>query len=290
MTLLTALRGDLSNQKADLIIYFQFEGESVPSTVSDPSLRSTLASVLKLDGFEGKPDAALLWHSNGKYPASRYLVMGLGESRKLSREILWRASAAAGHRATTLTARTTGMALSPDEWHLSPEDAAEIAAGGFLHGCYRFDKYLNSPSKGAEPSELVLGMGRIDPAKIRRPLEEVRAIDRVVRLARDLVSEHPGHLHPVRMSQVAVSEAKKAGVKCKVLEESELERLGMGGMLGVSRGSEHPAVMIHLQHPPRPASRKKPKIVLVGKGVTFDTGGISLKQPDGMEAMKADMS
>jgi hypothetical protein len=75
LTLLTALRGDLSNQKADLIIHFQFEGESVPSTVSDSSLRSTLASVLKLDGFEGKTDTAVLWHSNGKHPASRYLVV-----------------------------------------------------------------------------------------------------------------------------------------------------------------------------------------------------------------------
>jgi leucyl aminopeptidase len=290
LTLLTALRGDLSNQKADLIIHFQFEGESVPSTVSDSSLRSTLASVLKLDGFEGKTDTAVLWHSNGKHPASRYLVVGLGEGKKLSREALWRACAAAGFRATTLTARTTGMVLSPGEWHLSLEDAADIAAGGFLHGCYRFEKYLSSPGKGAEPSELVLGTGRTDPAKLRRPLEEVRAIDRVVRLARDLVSEHPGYLHPVRMAEVAASEAKKAGVKCRVLEEDELQRLGMGGMLGVSRGSEHPAVMIHLQHPPRPASRKMPRIVLVGKGVTFDTGGISLKQPDGMEAMKADMS
>ena len=290
MTLLTALRGDLSSQKADLIIHFQFEGESSPATVSDPSLRSALAGVLKLDGFEGKSDSVVLWHSNGKYPASRYLVMGLGESKKLSREALWRACAAAGHRATTLKARTTGMAVAPGNWGFSPEDATEIAAGGFLHGCYRFDKYLSSPARGAEPSELVLGMGKIDPAKMRQPLEAVRVVDRVVRLARDLVSEHPGFLHPEKMREVATSEAKKFGVKCKVIEEAELTRLGMGGMLGVSRGSEHPAVMIHLHHSPRPASRKKPRIVLVGKGVTFDTGGISLKQPDGMEAMKADMS
>ena len=290
MILLTPLRGDLSSQKADLTIHFQFEGETVPSTVSERALRSALMSILKLDAFEGKADTVVLWHSNGKHPASRYLVMGLGESRKLSRDALWRACAAAGSRATTLKARTTGMALAPAEWGLSPEEAAEIAAGGFLHGCYRFDKYLSTPGRGAEPSELVLGMGRADAAKIRQPLEEVRAVDRVVRLARDLVSEHPGYLNPVRMAETAAAEAKKVGMKCRLMEEAELTRLGMGGMLGVSRGSEHPAVMVHLQHPPRPASRKKPKIVLVGKGVTFDTGGISLKQPDGMEAMKADMS
>jgi leucyl aminopeptidase len=290
LILLTPMRGDLTKQKSDLMIHFQFQGESVPSTISDPSLRSALASVLKLDGFEGKSDAAVLWHSNGKHPASRYLVMGLGEADKLGREALWRACAAAGSRATTLRARTTSVALAAGAWHFSPEDAAEIVAGGFMHGCYRFEKYLSSPGRGAQPSELVLGMGRTDPAKVRRILEETRVVDRVVRLARDLVSEHPGFLHPVKMAEVAAFEAKKVGLKCHVMEEDELERLGMGGMLGVSRGSEHPAVMIHLHHPPRPASRKKPKIVLVGKGVTFDTGGISLKQPDGMEAMKADMS
>jgi leucyl aminopeptidase len=290
LILLTPMRGDLSRQKSDLMIHFQFEGESIPSTVSDRSLRSALARVLKLDGFEGKPDTVVLWHSNGKHPASRYLVMGLGVSKQLTREALWRAAAAAGSRATTLKARTTSLALSPGAWHFSPEDAAEIVAGGFMHGCYRFEKYLSARGKGAEPSELVLGMGRTNPAKIRRSLEEIRVVDRVVRLARDLVSEHPGFLHPLKMAEVAAFEAKRVGLKCQVMQENELERLGMGGMLGVSRGSEHPAVMIHLHHPPRPASRKKPKIVLVGKGVTFDTGGISLKQPDGMEAMKADMS
>src|SRR5262249_31835434 len=111
-----------------------------------------------------------------------------------------------------------------------------------------------------------------------------------IRLARDLVMEHPGYLHPRRIAEIARHEARKSGVRCRIMPESELKRLGMGGMLGVSRGSEHPAVLVHLHHRPRSGGKRKPRIVLVGKGVTFDTGGVSLKHADGMEAMKADMA
>ena len=290
MTLLTPLRGDLSQLTADLIVHFQVEGERVPPSVSEPSLQSDLSRVLKLDGFEGKGDSTMLWHSNGSHPAARYLVVGLGKKKDLTRETLWRASTAAGARATELKARTVGIALPSQDGNLSAEAAARITAGGFLHGCYRFEKYQSSPKVGREPSELVMGTGRHDPKKLAAILEEVRVVDRSVRLARDLVSEHPGFLHPVKMAEVASLEARKAGLKCEVIEEQEMKRLGMGGMLGVSRGSEHPAVMVHLQHRPKGGARRKSRVVLVGKGVTFDTGGISLKQPDGMEAMKADMA
>jgi leucyl aminopeptidase len=290
LTLLTPLGGDLSEQKYDLIIHFQFQGETYPSTVSDPALRSSLAEVSKLDGFEGKADASLLWHSNGRFPASRFLIVGLGDRKIFGREILFRACAAAGSRAVGLRAKTVGLSLAPAAWRLAPEIGAEIAAGAFLHGCYRFDKYLTTRKPASQPSELVLGMGRTSSPRVRKVLEEVRAVDRVVRLARDLVSEHPAFLHPNRMAEVAVAEAKRSGVRCRVAKKPELKRLGMGGMLGVSRGSERSPVLIHLHHRPRQQAKAKTKIVLVGKGVTFDTGGISLKQADGMEAMKADMS
>jgi len=290
LTLLTPIRGDLSDQKADLILHFQYEGEAAPTTVADAKLRTTVSKVLKLDGFEGKADSAVLWHANGDHPASRYLVMGLGKKDEFSPEVLHRACAVAGSRAVGIKARRAGIALAPGRWRLGPSEAARIAAGGFLHGSYRFDKYLSSAQEGAQPQELFLGVGRMDPRKLQTVLQEVKTVDTVVRLARDLVSEHPGYLHPMKMAEIARAEAKKARVKCRLIREAELKRLGMGGMLGVARGSEHPAVLIHLHYAPRSHSRKKQRVVLVGKGVTFDTGGISLKQADGMEAMKADMS
>jgi leucyl aminopeptidase len=289
LTLLTPLPGDLSQLTADLIVHFQMEGERLLPSVTDASLRADLTKVLKLDGFEGKGDASVLWHSNGRHPAARYLVVGVGKKKDFTRETLWRSAAAAGVRATELKARTAGISLLPAQGLAGTEEAARIAAGGFLHGCYRFEKYQSSPKGGREPSELIVGIGKTDPRKLAPILEEVRVVDRATRLARDLVSEHPAYLHPEKMREVASLEARKAGLKCAIMEEDEMKRLGMGGMLGVSRGSEHPAVMIHLHHKPR-GERKKSRVVLVGKGVTFDTGGISLKQPDGMDAMKADMA
>ncbi|HEU5179688.1 MAG TPA: leucyl aminopeptidase [Candidatus Polarisedimenticolia bacterium] len=288
MIRVTPVPGDLSDQRADLTVHFQFEGEPYPATLADPALRKSLAEIARLDGFEGKQDSALLWHSNGR-PAARFLVMGLGRRKNLSREVLHRASAVAGSRSVGLRARRVGLVLPPLPKDKHFEEAAGLAAGGFLHGLYRFDKYLSAPRNGAGPEEILVGAGEGKLKRIRSVLEEVQEIDRVSRVARDLISEHPGYLHPEKMAEVAVREARKSSVKCRLMSEPEMKRLGMGGMLGVSRGSEHPAVMIHLSHVPRGA-KKKPRVVLVGKGVTFDTGGISLKQPEGMEAMKADMS
>ena len=288
MIRLTPLAGDLSDQRADLIVHFQFQGDRHPITLADPELRKSLAQIARLDGFEGKPDSSLLWHSHGGR-ASRFLVVGLGRRQDLSPEVLHRACAAAGSRAVGLRAKRVGLVLPPLPGKKSSGDAASLAAGGFLHGGYRFDKYLSAPRDGAGPDEILVGAGKEKLKRVRAALEEVQEIDRVTRLARDLISEHPGYLHPEKMAEVAMREARRASVKCRLVEEPELKRLGMGGMLGVSRGSEHPAVMIHLSHIPKKAGRK-PRVVLVGKGVTFDTGGISLKQPDGMEAMKADMS
>jgi len=292
LTRLTALRGDLADHSADLIVHFQFEGDPAPASVSDPRLRDSLSQVLKSDSFEARPDTSLLWHGDGRQTASRYLVQGLGRRSSFHRDTLHRAAAAAGTRAVGLKARRVGVALAPASlWHLDPPEGARIVAGGFLYGCYRFDKYLSDRKGAPEPEELLLGTQRSEPGKVRKVLDEVLVVDRVLRLARDLVSEHPGFLTPERMAEVARREAKRAGVACRIIGEPEMRRLGMGGMLGVSRGSEHPAVLIHLSHRPRLHGRKKiPRVVLVGKGVTFDTGGISLKQADGMESMKADMS
>ncbi len=292
MTRLSAVPGDLTAQTADLIVHFQFEGDPAPVSVADPRLRESLAAILKGDRFVAKPDASLLWHGDGRQTASRYLVQGLGSRDLFHRGVLHRAAAAAGAQATELKARRVGAALAPaSQWNLDLSEAARAVAGGFLYGCYRFNKYLTDSRGSADPEELILGTQRGEPGKARPILVEVAAVDRVLRVARDLVSEHPGYLTPERMAEIARKEAKQAGVSCRILREPEMRRLGMGGMLGVSRGSEHPAVLIHLTHRPRPRGKKgTPRVVLVGKGVTFDTGGISLKHSDGMEAMKADMS
>ncbi len=292
MTRLVSRRGDLSGEKADLIVHFHFEGDDSPASATDPRFREAITAVLKGDRFEGKADASLLWHGDGRRPASRYLVQGLGRRESFGPDVLHRAAAAAGSKGLGLKVRRAGVALAPPSaWGLKPEDAVRTAAGGFLYGCYRFDKYLSTATSAGGPAELAVGTQKADPGQFREALQEVRVVDRVLRLARDLVSEHAGYLHPGRMAEVARREARRAGIECRIRDEAEMRRLGMGGMLGVARGSEHPAVIAHLRYRPRRAgSRKTPKVVLVGKGVTFDAGGISLKQADGMEAMKADMS
>src|SRR4030095_11058323 len=129
--------GDLSDQKADLIIHFQLEGESAPVSLVDAPLRSALSEVMKLDGFEGKADTSLLWHSGASPLSTRSLTLGLGKREALSGDALRRASAAAGSRATTLRARRAGVALAPKAWGMTLEEAARIVSAGVRRGALR---------------------------------------------------------------------------------------------------------------------------------------------------------
>src|SRR5262249_13904205 len=148
----TPLSGDLSDQRADLIVHFQFEGEPHPADLNDRELRKSLAEVARQDGFEGKADSSLLWHSHN-HARSRHLVVGLGRRRDLRREALHRACSVAGSRAVGLRAKKVALALPPLHGDKSFEESALLAAGGFLYGCYRFDKYLSAPKNGAGPEE-----------------------------------------------------------------------------------------------------------------------------------------
>jgi leucyl aminopeptidase len=108
---------------------------------------------------------------------------------------------------------------------------------------------------------------------------------------RDLANEPPNILHPTEMARRAQEMAKQVGLKCEILDEAKMEKLGMGSLLSVSKGSDQPAKLIVLSYTPSKSTSKNGELIaLVGKGITFDTGGISIKPAEGMDAMKYDMS
>ena len=161
-----------------------------------------------------------------------------------------------------------------------------VAEGAAL-GAYAFTSFRSSATAGdvkAPVGEVVLVVDSARDRAAKAELRRAEVVARAVHLARDLVNTPPSHLHPVELAAAAQSAAKAAGVAVEVLDEKALAKGRFGGILGVGQGSANPPRLVHLSY-----RGGGPKVALVGKGITFDSGGLSLKPPTAMEEMKSDM-
>jgi leucyl aminopeptidase len=230
----------------------------------------------------GKAGALALFHSGQALAAPRVAVVGIGKEATPED---WRsAGTAAARRAGQLKAASLAVAL--------PEGAGPEAAQAFVEGAgagdYRFDRFKKPPED--EPRTRlervsVIGSG-IKAADLARADRTVEAVAR----ARDLANTPANFLTPQILAEHAQALADDVpGLECEVLDETDLERLKAGAILGVARGSEEPPRMIVLRYTPKRTARKGELLGLVGKAVTFDSGGISIKPSGGMEDMKMDM-
>ncbi|HTL22902.1 MAG TPA: leucyl aminopeptidase, partial [Mycobacteriales bacterium] len=154
-----------------------------------------------------------------------------------------------------------------------------------LLGAYSFTRFrVTSLADKRPPVPKVVVV--TEAAGAKAVLKRAQAVCRAVSFARDLVNTPPSHLHPAELADAAVAEAERVGVTAEVLDEKALKKGGYGGIVGVGQGSAHPPRLVHLSYAPKGA---KTTVALVGKGITFDSGGISIKPAAGMEAMKSDM-
>jgi leucyl aminopeptidase len=207
------------------------------------------------------------------------VAVGLGEaSRAYPHEKVRRAAGAA----------VRALAGSPTVVLALPAaDAAGLraVAEGALLGAYSFTRFRVSSlaEKRTPVSKLVVVT---EAAGARAVVKRAQAVCHAVCFARDLVNTPPSHLHPAELAAAAVAEAERVGVRAEVLDEKALKKGGYGGIVGVGQGSTHPPRLVHLSYAPKGA---KTTVALVGKGITFDSGGISIKPAAGMEAMKSDM-
>ena len=288
MTRVRVSRNDLSREKADLAVCFAYEKDTQPRGVGDAGLRRELARQMKVEKFEGTARDALVWSANGNYPARRFLILGLGRRSAAPGETVRSGCARAARLAADYSAASVALALPDGEG--SVPDELRAAVEGAMLGAYRFDRYLTDPGRKSVALERVeIAAGPKGPRFARaRSLAQVGA--EAVCLARDLVNEAPSRLTPVAMARIATRRARATGLGCKVLGEPELRKIGMSALLSVSRGSRAPSRMVWLNYKPAGRSTGRKRIVLVGKGVTFDSGGLNLKLGDHMLTMKSDMA
>jgi leucyl aminopeptidase len=180
------------------------------------------------------------------------------------------------------------MAVMPEPFSLDRQETTECMTEGFMLGAYQFRKYMKTVDEDEPQSKIkeILLNANKEKASVKKGLESGKVAALGGAAARDMANE-PGNVWtPTRFAELGKKLAKKYKFSCKVLTKANMQRLKMGGILGVNSGSDEPPKMVILEYKTSP---RNPTLLLVGKGLTFDSGGISLKPPLGMEEMKFDM-
>ena len=264
----------------------------------DGLLDGALLAAARAERFEGKAGQDLVLPTLGRAPARRVHLLGLG-ARAAAREgwarrghePLRAAAGKAARAATRAGARSLGVVVPEVEGDQVPAAARALAEGALL-GTYAFGRYKSE--KGRPP-----GLDRIQVAvppvaergrPVREALALAREIARAVAWARDLVNLGPADCTPALLAEAAAALAREAGLTLEVRGPREIQALRMGMFLGVTRGSAEPARLVKVSYVPRGAAARRAPVVLVGKAITFDSGGLSLKPTESMVSMHTDMA
>ncbi len=245
--------------------------------------------------FKGNLGEMVTIHTMGKLAAKRVLLVGLGMQEKLNTQSFRRASAVAARQAQSTGAHTLCLALNWSGSGIDTEEGAQAAVEGVLSGTYSFRKYQHSEQQGSGSNTNGKGLTKVELLSFDSQQEQLQegirrgvALAEAANFARDLVNEPPNVMTPTELANRAVAMAKRFGLEYQVLERPQMEELGMGGLLAVSQGSAQSAKFIILRY--QGDKNTKQGMALVGKGITFDTGGISLKSAERMDEMKGDMA
>ncbi len=286
--------GRVEGEVTQVLVLTHCEGEGLSkqdAAALNKLLGGSLSEILESKEFEGKSGEALLYHTHGKLPAKRLLFVGLGKKKDLTLDGLRQAMGYAVKRVRqTKTGAYTVAFPAVIPKGQSPVEVAQAMTEGAILGSYQFNDYRSDNSSGRD----VTGMTLLAPQQnqVRSLSEGVRrgkATAEATWLVRDLCNHPSNVVTPTRVANEAKIIAKQEGLSLKILEQKEMEQLGMGALLGVARGSQEPPKFIILEYNGSKKKDERP-VVLVGKTITFDTGGISLKPAENMEHMKADMT
>lgn len=256
----------------------------------DKSMDGAITRAIGSSRFAGKTGQVLEFPSPAGLKASRVLVIGLGAAEEVNDLIMEAAGGTVVGRLATSGETDVSVAVDPVKGAKigAAEAAARFSYGAYLGG-YRFDRYRTKLEADRKPSLKALTVMSRDAAGAKKTFAPLDRIASGVYMTRDLVSE-PGN---VKYAETIVEDAKtlrKLGVKVEVLGERRMRQLGMGALLGVNQGSAREPQLLVMQWNGAPQRAKQRPVALIGKGVTFDTGGISIKPSAGMEDMKWDMA
>ncbi len=278
--------------RSGALVIGAFEGGTLDATAArvDKAMDGGVSRAIKSSRFTGKANQTLMLIAPVGLAASRVMVLGLGKADKLD------AKAAQSAGGTIVASLANGGDKSVAVSLESPP-AAVMAAGAFAANlgygamlrAYRFDKYRTKEKTEDKPSLGALSVMTSAHAAARKAFAPLAKVAEGVFMTRDLVSEPANVIFPQSLAERAAA-LTELGVAVEVLDTRQMKKLGMGALLGVAQGSAHDPRLVVMRWNGVPRTKQKRPIAFVGKGVTFDTGGISIKQAGGMEDMKWDMA
>jgi leucyl aminopeptidase len=284
-------QGDITSLPADAVVVNLFEGVTTPgggTGAVDRALEGAISALIASGDIRGKLNEFTLIHSLGKIAAPRVVVAGLGKQSDFSIDHVRDLSAELARylrrqRIKTAASITHGAGIAG----LEAEACAQAIVEGTLLGTYRFLRH-KTPEDETELENLTLV--EHDAAKVgslERGVERGRILAEATNFCRDLANEPANYLTPAEMAHQAETLAAQTGLECEVYGPDWMREKGMGGVLGVAAGSEQEPRFIVLRYN---GGDNEPPLGLVGKGITFDTGGISIKPAENMGEMKGDMT
>ncbi|HXG93817.1 MAG TPA: leucyl aminopeptidase [Blastocatellia bacterium] len=286
--------GKFYETEADALVVNIYEGEKADEGALkelDERTGGIISDMLGSDEMRGKQGDMVYIHKPGNIRARRLLLVGAGKREEFSFDTVRRVAGSAARFLRSKGARS--MALLRRS-HLDIGRSAQAVVEGVLLGLFEPDMYKTEHKEERRIDEVILVAAQPGSEDaLAEGVERGRIIGEAVNLARELSNEPSSTLTPSELAERARETATRFGLDIDVLDEARMKELGMGALLGVARGSDEPAKLIVLRYTPNeaePIGNDADVIAIVGKGITFDSGGISIKPAEGMEKMKYDMS
>jgi leucyl aminopeptidase len=274
--------------KADLLVLLVEEKklEEPPLRALDRRLKGKLRERIQSGRFTGAEGTLLLYPTSGMLRSSHLLLVGMGEAKDIDTDTWRKAAARARKEAASIGAEEVAIFFAPER---NPENAAGAIVEGMLLASYQFNKYRSNSKPLVEVRSLTLCKPGLRPsAALDRSIEAAQVSVPGVYLARDLINEPPSVTTARYLGEQAQRHCRGRGLSVEVWGKKKIADMKLAGLMAVNRGSQEEPRFIILCY--RPSGKAKKKVALIGKGITFDSGGLSLKPAKSMETMKLDMS
>jgi leucyl aminopeptidase len=288
-----AITGNFPEANVEALAVVVFKGEKATSAglkELDAVTGGILGSIVGSDEFKGESGEAVVvrFAPKGKVKANRLLLIGGGDKTECKPHHV---AVAAGTALRTFSKQKVKSVALSARTSLDAAIVGQAAIQGALTSTFELDKYKSADKSKQTVTTFGVHVEGAKPADLKKGVSRGEIVGDSMNFTRDLANEPPNVLTPTEMANRAAKMAKEVGLKCEILDEGRMTKMGMGSLMSVSIGSEQPAKMIVLRYTPAKSTAKNNEMIaLVGKGITFDTGGISLKPGEGMDAMKYDMS
>lgn len=285
-------RKPITQIDCDVLIIGSFERTKKPVGAAkevDTAVGGELSALIAREKFEGKLGQTTDFTPCGGINARRVLVVGLGKEKELCADKMRKASASAMRKARDLKANTVVFVPQTNGGkRLDARSAAQSVVEGAILGTYKFTKHK---TKDDSPNPIKMVEIAETSAKAAREAKDGihlgSAIAEAVCMARDLVNEPANIVTPTYLAEQAKSIAEKCGLECSILDRSDIENMGMNLILAVAKGSHEPPKFIVMRYTSPDATKT---VAIVGKGITFDAGGLNLKPSAGLDGLKDDMA